>query len=143
MRSPDFFSCQISLKSPQMQKFFLIILESESPILKSGAKSMTLRLLRLRKVLIALLILSGIIFVYVEAVNLNSSKMNPRQKIIKAIYPAIMGLSRLFGARKKEKSNTKAIKPPLSFYTLTAIGNDRKEIRFEMFKGKKVLIVNT
>jgi glutathione peroxidase len=104
---------------------------------------MTTRFHTLRRTLPILFILSGLIFLYVEAVNKNSKKMTARQKIIRAIYPALMGLSRLFGGREKEKSNPAAIKAPLSFYTLTAIGNDGKEMRFETWRGKKVLIVNT
>jgi glutathione peroxidase len=90
-----------------------------------------------------LLVLSGVIFLYVTAVNKNSKNMTGRQKIIKAIYPALMGISRLFGRRGKEKSNPSVAKAPVSFYSLTAIGNDGKEMRFETWKGKKILIVNT
>jgi glutathione peroxidase len=82
-----------------------------------------------------------VLFIYVEAVNRNSKNMTGRQKILKAIYPVFMGISKLFGG--KEKTNTAAIAPPVSFYSLQTFVNDGKQMNFENFKGKKILIVNT
>ena len=67
--------------------------------------------------------------------------MTGKQKIAKAIYPALMGITKLFGG--KEKSNTESIVPPVSFYNLQTIANDGKQLSFENLKGKKILIVNT
>ncbi len=67
--------------------------------------------------------------------------MTGKQKIAKAIYPALMAITKLFGG--KEKSNPNAIAPPVSFYNLQTIANDGKQMSFENLKGKKILIVNT
>jgi glutathione peroxidase len=40
-------------------------------------------------------------------------------------------------------ANTQNTKPPVDFYTLTAVANDGTVIDFHRFAGKKVLIVNT
>ena len=39
--------------------------------------------------------------------------------------------------------NAKMTTPPVSFYSLSATGNNGKELLFETLKGKKVLLVNT
>jgi glutathione peroxidase len=96
-----------------------------------------------KRVIIVLLLLSAVLFIYVEAVNRNSKSMTVRQKVLKAIYPALMGISKLFGDHNKEKTNTSIMPPPVSFYSLQTIANDGKEMSFEKFKGKKILLVNT
>lgn len=79
--------------------------------------------------------------VYVEIANRNSKNMTYRQKVLKAVYPVFMWFTRLAGKNIKEISGTK--QPPVSFYSLKGVKNNRDTLDFESLKGKKVLLVNT
>ena len=79
---------------------------------------------------------------YVEIVNRNSIKMTYRQKILKAVYPALMWWTNLAGKIVKIIANEHAA-PPISFYTLKAQTTTGGLYDFSLLKGKKVLIVNT
>jgi len=98
---------------------------------------------KLKRWTIVLLLLSAAFFLYVELVNVHSKNMTVKQKLLKAFYPMLMGVSRVLGKKSKMKSNTAHTPPPQSFYSLKAVANNGSEIRFDGFKGKKVLIVNT
>jgi len=98
---------------------------------------------KLKYFAIVILLTTFGLYIYVEVVNKNSGPMTSRQKILKAFYPALMGLNRLFGKKEKIKMNKGSSAPPVSFYSLKAMGNDGKEISFEQLRGKKILIVNT
>lgn len=68
--------------------------------------------------------------------------MTIRQRIMKAIYPAIMFLT----PKKKNMSQHNRdgqVKAPVSFYTLSATANNKTAFDFRQLQGKKVLIVNT
>ena len=69
--------------------------------------------------------------------------MTWRQSILKTVYPLIMLKGKLFPGSKDVQVNTGKVSPPVSFYSLTAVGNKGDTIHFNQFKGKKVLIVNT
>ncbi len=69
--------------------------------------------------------------------------MTRKQKILKALYPLMIGFNKLSGSRSTILANKKRLSPPVSFYQLRATGHDGREITFESLKGKKVLIVNT
>lgn len=71
--------------------------------------------------------------------------MTARQRILKMLYPALMRITKLFGKGKNLKGNNTSpvISPLISFYGLSAIQSDGTEISFSIFKGKKVLLVNT
>lgn len=94
-----------------------------------------------KRILLILLLTVATLLMYFQIVNINSKNMTGKQKIAKAMYPVLMGITKLFGG--KEKSNAGAIAPPVSFYNLKTIANDGKQMSFENFKGKKILIVNT
>lgn len=79
---------------------------------------------------------------YVEIVNRNSVKMTYRQKILKAVYPALMWWTKITGKNITTASNQKAT-PQVSFYNLKSTLNNGQEYDFSQLKGKKVLIVNT
>ncbi len=96
---------------------------------------------KLKRFGIVLVVIVLVFMVYVEIVNRNSKGMNYRQKVLKAVYPAVMWWGRLTGSRAKEFSNQK--EPIMSFYTLKAMKNDGSEYDFSSLKGKKVLLVNT
>ncbi len=68
--------------------------------------------------------------------------MTWRQSFLKVIYPLSMRVTKS-GDNGKMLANEKQILPPESFYNLTAIQNNGKQINFQSFKGKKILIVNT
>jgi glutathione peroxidase len=87
-----------------------------------------------------LLFFSCIVFAaYVVVVNRNTTNMTVRQKIMKAIYPAIMWLS---GKKSQTLSNSKIV-PAIPFHSLRTVANDGKGFDFAQLKGKKVLLVNT
>ena len=64
------------------------------------------------------------------------------KKIITKFYDFRMKLSKVTGIGIGISTNSKKIKPPESFYSLQAKATNGEIVRFERFKGKKVLIVN-
>jgi glutathione peroxidase len=68
--------------------------------------------------------------------------MDAKQKVLKFLYPAIMGITKLTNKNADIVVN-KGIKDPLvSFYSLKFKATDGKEISFEQYRGKKVVLVN-
>jgi glutathione peroxidase len=98
---------------------------------------------KLKKLTIVLLILIAVFAVYVEIVNRNSKNMTYRQKVLKAVYPAFMWITKLAGANSKKEVNTAEKRPPASFFDLWALKNNGEELKFSALKGKKILLVNT
>ncbi len=96
---------------------------------------------KLKRFFIVLLIALSLFAVYVEVANKNSKSMTYRQKVLKAIYPVLMWLTKLTGKNSKELSGNK--EPKLSFYSLKTTLNSGEALDFSTLKGKKVLIVNT
>jgi glutathione peroxidase len=97
---------------------------------------------KLKRFIIVLFLFLTAFTIYVIAVNRNSVNMTPRQKILKAVYPAFMWFTKLSGTNRTILENKKAI-PPVSFYSLQATAVDGTVFAFSSLKGKKVLIVNT
>ena len=79
--------------------------------------------------------------VYVEIVNRNSKNMTYRQKVLKAVYPALMWWTKLEERILKNSAADK--KPPVSFYSLKGQLNNGDTLDFSELKGKKVMLVNT
>ena len=98
---------------------------------------------KLKRLIIVLLLLITVFVVYVEIVNRNSKNMTYRQKVLKAVYPAWMWITKLTGTNTKKMKNELAKSPVVSFYDLSATKIDGKEIKLADFKGKKLLLVNT
>jgi len=96
---------------------------------------------KLRKIIIAFVLLLVVFWGYVEIVNLNSKHMTLRQKVLKAIYPAWMWWAKVRGKNTELFNQQK--QPQVSFYSLKGILNNDVELDFESLKGKKVLLVNT
>ncbi len=96
---------------------------------------------KLKRFVIVLLILIVAFAVYVEIANRNSKNMTYRQKVLKAVYPALMWFTKLTGKNTKELSGDK--QPPISFYSLKATMNNGDTLDMATLKGKKVLLVNT
>jgi glutathione peroxidase len=64
------------------------------------------------------------------------------QKIKKLIYPLILFYSRLVKKNMLILKNKNNNPPIIPFYSLKALSNKGKEVSFEEFKGKKVMLVN-
>ena len=79
---------------------------------------------------------------YVMIVNRNSKNMTVRQKVLKAVYPAMMWFTKLIGRNTTAKFNS-SVDPIASVYTIPAVLNDGKQLDLSEFKGKKILMVNT
>jgi glutathione peroxidase len=69
--------------------------------------------------------------------------MTLRQKLLKAIYPALIFFRKLSGGNSYNKMNSFMKEPVVSFYSLKTHLNDGIKIEFEKLRGKKVLLVNT
>ncbi|MBI1344010.1 MAG: glutathione peroxidase [Terrimonas sp.] len=69
--------------------------------------------------------------------------MTIRQKILKAFYPALTGITQLFGRHDRVLKNEKQVRAPHSFYDLTLVQNNGDPLPLSAYKGKKVLLVNT
>jgi glutathione peroxidase len=78
---------------------------------------------------------------WVMIVNRNSVNMTGRQKILKALYPAMMWITQRTGKNNKVMNNTTAA--PVSFYSLKTVMIDGSPLDLSALKGKKVLLVNT
>jgi glutathione peroxidase len=97
---------------------------------------------KLKKVILVLTLLLVSFWGYVEIVNVNSSHMTARQKILKAIYPVFRWFAKS-GDRNGDELTNKTAKPPVSFYSLKGILNNGDEYDFKLLRGKKVMLVNT
>ena len=97
---------------------------------------------KLKRFLLVLLLLIAAFAVYVEIVNRNSVNMTYRQKILKAIYPAFMWITRLTGTNSTKLSNNEKV-PPVPFASLKVKLNNGDTLDFASLQGKKVLLVNT
>jgi glutathione peroxidase len=98
---------------------------------------------KLKRFVIVFLILIIALVGYVAIVNRNSKNMTYRQKVLKAVYPALMWVNKVTGRRSKVMGNKKQAAPSLSLYELSIQLNDGSELKLEALKGKKVLLVNT
>lgn len=97
---------------------------------------------RLKKTISIAVTVITVFILYVLYVNRNTVNMNTRQKILKAVYPAWMWITKVTGKNSAVAENKKA-EPAVSFYTLKTAGNDGNDFLLETLKGKKVLLVNT
>jgi glutathione peroxidase len=97
---------------------------------------------RLKRFLLVIFILLLAFAGYVMYVNRNSKNMTVRQKILKAVYPALMWYTKLRGKNATELKNEQK-QPPVSFYSLKATMNNGDTLDFASLKGKKIMLVNT
>lgn len=98
---------------------------------------------KLKRFIVVILILLAAFAVYIEIVNRNSKNMTYRQKVLKAVYPAWMWITKLTGSNTTRIENKEEKKPLVSFYELEAVKNDGTVLALSAFRGKKVLVVNT
>jgi glutathione peroxidase len=96
----------------------------------------------MKRVLTILFLIVVIAAVYVVIVNRNSKNMTPRQKVLKAVYPAWIFFTKLIGINNDALVNEHK-KPAVPFHSLKGIMNNGTPYDFSSLKGKKVLLVNT
>jgi glutathione peroxidase len=97
---------------------------------------------KLKRFIIVVMILIGIFAIYVEIANHNLKNMTYRQKVLKAIYPAWMWITKLTGKNSTTLAGGNK-EPAVSFYTQKAIQINGDTLDFSTLKGKKILLVNT
>ena len=97
---------------------------------------------RIKRFLLVIFILLLVFAGYVMYVNRNSKNMTLRQKVLKAVYPALMWYTKLRGKNVTELKN-EVKQPAISFYTLKGTLNNGTQLDFSSLKGKKVMLVNT
>jgi glutathione peroxidase len=96
-----------------------------------------------KKTFIIIISVAIIFFLYVAIVNMNTLNLTGRQKIMKAIYPAITFAGRLFGMNADIIENKAGVKPIVSIYDITIELNDGSRQLLSFYKGRKILFVNT
>lgn len=97
----------------------------------------------LKRTIITLVLLLAAFGGYVAYINRNTPDMTVRQKILKAVYPLMMGVTKLFGKNNKTMINQLGITAPRSVYDLTVTLNSGDTLALSSLQGKKILLVNT
>jgi glutathione peroxidase len=69
--------------------------------------------------------------------------MTGKQKVMKAVYPLLTGVTRLFGKRSDVFMNRENKAPVVSIYDLPVKLNSGSQLDLKELKGKKILFVNT
>jgi glutathione peroxidase len=69
--------------------------------------------------------------------------MTVRQRILKAVYPIMIGVTKLFGKNNKTMINQLGVIAPRSVYDLTVTLNSGDTLTLSSLQGKKILLVNT
>ena len=69
--------------------------------------------------------------------------MNYRQKVLKAVYPALMWYNKLTGKKTDIMETSEGVITLRSLHALTVHLNGGEEVNLGSFRGKKILIVNT
>lgn len=69
--------------------------------------------------------------------------MTYRQKFLKSTYPALMWFNKLTGKNTKVMEHSESTATLRSIHDLSVHLNDGSELKLEVFKGKKILLVNT
>ena len=97
----------------------------------------------IRKTVLFFLSAGIIFFLYTAIINWDTMNMSGRQKVMKAIYPAITSIGRILGKNADIVANSGDVKPHQSIYDITIELNDGSLQSLSSFKGKKMLLVNT
>jgi len=69
--------------------------------------------------------------------------MTGRQRILKAVYPLWIAITKLMGKNTKVLANTKSMQPNQSIYNLNVQLNNGNSLPLQTYKGKKLMLVNT
>lgn len=97
----------------------------------------------LKKLFIALLLLLIAFSGYVAIVTRNVKDMTIRQRVLKAVYPALTWFNKIAGRNSKVFTNNTPAAPPQSLYDLSVTLNNGDSVSLSKYKGKKILLVNT
>jgi glutathione peroxidase len=97
----------------------------------------------LKKTFIVLLMLLITFSGYVYVVTANTKNMTIRQRVLKAVYPAVTWFGRVTGKNSKVFTNDSTLVPKQSLYDLSITLNNGQTIPLSTYKGKKILLVNT
>ena len=98
---------------------------------------------KLKQFILALLILIIAFAGYVAIVNRNSKNMSYRQKVLKAVYPALMWFNNITGKKSTVIENSEGAETLGSLHDFSVHLNNGSELKLETLKGKKILLVNT
>ena len=98
---------------------------------------------KLKQFILALLILIIAFAGYVAIVNQNSKNMSYRQKVLKAVYPALMWFNNVTGKKSTVMENSEGAETLGSLHDLSVHLNNGSELKLQTLKGKKILLVNT
>jgi glutathione peroxidase len=98
---------------------------------------------KLKRFIIVLLIVILVFGGYVAIVNRNAQNMTYRQKVLKAVYPALMWVNKITGGKSKIMTNNTQVTGLQSLYDLSVQLNSGGELQLGTLKGKKILLVNT
>ena len=98
---------------------------------------------KLKQFILALLILIIAFAGYVAIVNQNSKNMSYRQKVLKAVYPALMWFNNVTGKKSTVMENSEGAETLGYLHDLSVHLNNGSELKLETLKGKKILLVNT
>jgi glutathione peroxidase len=69
--------------------------------------------------------------------------MTGRQRILKALYPLFIAITKMLGKNSKVLANTKNMQPGQSIYNLNVQLNNGNNLPLQTYKGKKLMLVNT
>lgn len=72
-----------------------------------------------------------------------NSNMSVRQSILRSVYPALTGMTRLLGVNSKILLAENGSIPPRSVYDIPFELIDGQSASLSAFKGKKIIVVNT
>jgi glutathione peroxidase len=98
---------------------------------------------KLKRFIIVVLILIIAFVSYVAVVNRNSKQMTYRQKVMKAVYPALMWFNKVSGKKSNVMENTEGVTTLRSLHNLSVHLNDGRDLDLSSLKGKKIMLVNT
>lgn len=94
----------------------------------------------MKKLFFITIALAAIFVLYVSMAN---PGMTVRQKIMKALYPAVSALSRMAGTNADKIVNSAGVKPLQSVYDIPLTMIDGSSQTLAPYKGRKILVVNT
>lgn len=98
---------------------------------------------RVKRLVIILLVVALAFFAYVAIINRNTKTMTYRQKVMKAVYPALMWYNKVTGKKTSIMENSEGVIELRSLHDLTVHLNNGSEMTLGSLKGKKILVVNT
>lgn len=96
--------------------------------------------MQMKWILASILVFFSLSVAILAIPNKHNKNMTTRQRILKKLYPLVMGLGKLTGKNHTLTGNEKSI---TSVYEIKITLNDGTLLDLSAYKGKKVLIVNT